>query len=51
MLLLTVVLATLAAPIPVLADPGDPDPFPAGACLKVTVVNPKPTCVFIDPRN
>lgn len=49
MLLLTLVLAALAAPAPVAADTDGGPPFPVGACVKVALVNDKPTCVIIDP--
>ena len=39
-------LAALAAPVSA-AD--DPDPFPLGACVRSTMVDPRPVCLMVDP--
>lgn len=45
-LLAVVALAAVAAPVSA-AD--EPDPFPLGACVRATVVDPQPVCVMVDP--
>ncbi len=45
-LLLILVLAVAAMASPAAADP---DPFPAGACVRATIVDPYPVCVVVDP--
>ena len=45
--LMMMVTATLTA-VPAAATTPD-DPFPAGACIRVTLVDPKPICVIVDP--
>ena len=46
LLLTSVIAAMTAGPA---AAVSDPDPFPAGACVRVTLVDPKPLCVIVDP--
>ena len=45
--LILVVLALAASAAPAAA--ADAPPFPAGACVRVTLVSPKPICVMVDP--
>ena len=41
------VTAVLIAP----AGATESDPFPAGACVRSTLVDPRPVCVLIDPTD
>lgn len=42
-------LLMLAAAPAAATDPLSDDPFPVGACAKVTSVDRRPICVMVDP--
>ena len=44
-MLAVLALSLLAGPASAAFD--DPDPFPLGACVRATVVDPKPVCVVM----
>ena len=46
--LIVLLLAVAAIAAPAAADP---DPFPAGACVRSTMISRQPVCVVIDPNS
>ena len=42
-------LAVLAVAVPGVAHAETPDPFPAGACVRITFIDDRPICVIVDP--
>lgn len=49
LIVVILVMGVLIAPAGALVDPTDP--FPAGACVRATVVDPRPVCVLVDPTD
>ena len=45
LLLLVLLVGLVAGPAAAASDP----PFPVGACARLTVVDPRPVCVMVDP--